>query len=89
MENKCKHANAGTAEAKPPTGATASVVEPAWPSSDLKSINAIVDKMEALSSILLLQEQAINGKIAQFSDTDAAKDVLRFALQRWWCQDGR
>ena len=35
----------------------------------------------AISNIRLLQAEAINGKSAQSSDTDAAKDVLRSALQ--------
>ena len=60
------------------------MVEPAsrGPSSDLKSINAKVDKMEqeALSNTLLLQEEEINGKIAQSSDMDTDKDVLRSSL---------
>ena len=71
--------------ATPLTGAAASVVEPACnkATSDLKSTNAEIDKIkqEALSNILLLQWYAVNGRIAESSDTDAAKDVLRSTLQ--------
>ena len=63
MENKRSYSSAVTASravtlAKPLTGAAAS----AGPSSDLKSINARIDKMEqeVLSNILLLQGDAIN-----------------------------
>ena len=88
--NKRSYASAVTASqavtlATPLTGAAASVVEPACnkATSDLKSINAEIDKIkqEALSNILLLQWYAVNGRIAESSDTDAAKDVLRSTLQ--------
>ena len=67
------------------TGDTVFVVDQASnikSSSDLKSINARINKMkqEALSNILLLQGEAINGEIAESSDTDAAKDELRSTL---------
>ena len=38
-------------------------------------------EQEALSNILFLQREAMNGKIAESSDTDAVKDVLLSAMQ--------